>query len=258
MFPFYLNNFKNKRTLALAAQNYRGALVAMPTLDDELLWCPDNDGHIVDSLAFGQALGQVPVPEDGSAAASMLNEMHHHHQTQMNVAENVGIAASVLQNADLPSTSACDQIAQLPDDPEFLGQLTELESLFGENLFPVSIADIKEENNNDLSLDDEQDYLTTTSELPSSSSNNNHSNSNLNLLNVNGVSLQTQQQLLGLQVLLQQQQQQNQQQQQQNNHRFSIAANPLLVEKLSAPSLTNLDSLANGNRGRPPDIKGKC
>lgn len=223
----------------------------MPTLDDELLWCPDNDGHIVDSLALGQALGQgneclAATADDGNAAAML--EM----QQQMS-GNSVGMTA--LQNADLPSTSACDQlnnIAQLPDDPEFLGQLTELESLFGENLFPVSLADIKEENNNDLSLDDEQDYLAN--ELPSSSSNNNNSNANLNLLNINGVLLQTQQQLLGLQVLVQQQQQQ---QQSQNNHRYSTAANPLLVEKLSAPSLTNLDSLANGNRGRPPDNKGK-
>uniref|UniRef100_A0A336KV69 CSON000199 protein n=1 Tax=Culicoides sonorensis TaxID=179676 RepID=A0A336KV69_CULSO len=214
----------------------------MPTLDDELLWCPDNDGHIVDSLALGQGAGcMVATADDGNAAAML--EMQ---QQQMN--NGNGSMPQMLQIADLPSTSACDQlnnIAQLPDDPEFLGQLTELESLFGENLFPVSIADIKEENNNDLSLDDEQDYLTC--ELPSSSSNNNN-NTNINI---------TQQQLLGLQVLIQQQQQQQQQQQNLNNNRYSIAANPLLAEKLSAPTLTNLDSLANVNRGRPPDIKGK-
>lgn len=57
-------------TLALAAASHRGgtAIVAgMPFIDDALLWCPDNDGRLVDISACLQVCSTI---------------LHHHHHTQ--------------------------------------------------------------------------------------------------------------------------------------------------------------------------------
>lgn len=238
----------NGFTLALTA-SHRGAaaLAAMPFIDDDLLWCPDNDGRMVD-------MSQVCLGEDGTgnqlpAMAALQQQVHQqqqllqaqqqHHQQLLQLQQQ---QQQEDDDGESPSTSTdLNSINPTIEPDDYLGQL-ELENLFQD--FPVSIADIKEENNNDLSgADDGSEYVSI--ESPSSSS------------AAAAAMLQTQQQILGLQVLLQQQHNQ----QQQNNHRFSIAANPLLAEKLMSPNLaanlTNLDSLVNGARGRPPDIKGK-
>lgn len=49
---FSLNGFKINK-LALTASLIRGgaAIGAMPFIDDALLWCPDNDGRMVDISA---------------------------------------------------------------------------------------------------------------------------------------------------------------------------------------------------------------
>lgn len=206
----------NSYALALLApRGGSAAHPAMPFIEDDLLWCPDNDGRMVD-LNLG-----VPGTEE------------------LTNVDNVGANGDGQQPAnstapDLPGPS----VELNAIDPSLCNDL----DLDFDNLldFPVNINEIKEENNNDLGVENEgQEYLN---ELPSSS----------NSLSLN--TIQAQQHLLG--VLLQQQQQQ--QSQTSSSHRYSIAANPLLAEKLLSPNITNLDSIVTSTRGRPPDIKGNC
>lgn len=233
----------NSLTLALTA-SLRGsaALAAMPFIDDDLLWCPDNDGRMVD-------MSQVCLDDGmGNQLPAMAALQQQVQQQQLLHAQQLHQLQMHQHQTELPNSSTdLNSINPTIEPDDLLGQL-ELENLFQD--FPVSIADIKEENNNDMSgVDEGPEYISI--ESPSSS-------------DAAAVMLQTQHQLLGLQVLLQQQQQQQQHnhQHQNNHHRFSIAANPLLAEKLMSPNLaanlTNLDSLVNGSRGRPPDNKGKC
>ena len=144
----------------------------------------------------------------------------------------------------------------------------------------------QEDNNNNLSL---QQTLSQNNFLVSCTNNNQQQQQNANFMpnvgvggnanqltanaetaallalaasvtaNANNISQQQNQR----QHHQQQQQQQQQQQHFSNNpNRYSIAANPLLAEKLLSPAnINDLDSLSlvTGNRnGRPPDIKGQC
>lgn len=199
----------------------------MPFIDDDLLWCPDNDGRMVDMSLGVITNGNEEIPDVASSSID---------QNTGNGDIVVGICPQP-NNQNAVSDPGPVELNAI--DPSLCNDL----GLDFDNLldFPVNINEIKEENNNDLSVEnDGQEYLN---ELPSSS----------NSISLN--SIQVQQHVLG--VLLQQQQQQQQQSQTATNHRYSIAANPLLAEKLLSPNITNLDSIVTSSRGRPPDIKGK-
>ncbi|XP_062540469.1 ecdysone-induced protein 74EF-like isoform X2 [Armigeres subalbatus] len=256
----------------------------MPFIDEDLLWCPDNDARMVDLQACLQDANGQNQPSDASSANGCdLNNLEE---------------------------SLCN------DSDDLLRQLTEntfeLEQFFQD--FPVTEIKV-EENNNDLQLDEEtsgQIFLQSCSQLLTSAAAVAVANSHLNVLAGDGTSLsdallanganllaqqhnnganggssaeshlQEQLFLVQAQGLLQHQQQQQQQlaqsqqhQQQHQNRLHQLATNTLLAEKLlhNQTTLTALDgagiptSIAvtaavvqgNGRAGKPPDIviKGK-
>jgi hypothetical protein len=122
-----------------------------------------------------------------------------------------------------------------------------------------NFINFQEENNNDVSDQADQSYLPNCQNIPnamlptSSSTDNNNLllTSNQQSLLTLATVLTNNSQNIDRNLQLQQQHQLLQQHQlQQQQSRFSIAANPLLAEKLLQSSLTNLN-------GRPPDIKGE-
>ncbi|KAJ6641995.1 Ecdysone-induced protein 74EF isoform A [Pseudolycoriella hygida] len=152
----YTNGFKLDK-LALTASMRGGAAIGgavMPFIDDALLWCPDNDGRMVDMSAC------LPNAVNGSAP---------NHQ------ENSG------NSCDL---SSLDPLCN--DSDELLRQLQEnsfeLESFFSEF---TSNVDIKEENNNDVANHSnvQQNYIQNDSSIIQQSLNSNRSaESNHNVL----------------------------------------------------------------------------
>nr|XP_029733596.1 signal transducer and activator of transcription C isoform X2 [Aedes albopictus] len=262
----------------------------MPFIDEDLLWCPDNDARMADLQACLQEANgpNQPSSDGGSSASANGCDLNNLEETLCN------------------------------DSDDLLRQLTEntfeLEQFFQD--FPVTEIKV-EENNNDLHLDEEtsgQIFLQSCSQLLTSvaaaAANNSHLNvlagdgtslSDAQVLLANGANLlaqqhqngsdshlqeqlflvqaqgllqqqhQQQQQQLAQSQQQQQQQQHQQQQQQHHQHRLhQLATNTLLAEKLlqNQTTLTALDgagiptSIAvtaavvqgNGRAGKPPDI----
>ncbi|XP_058838934.1 ecdysone-induced protein 74EF-like isoform X1 [Topomyia yanbarensis] len=231
----------------------------MPFIDDDLLWCPENDGRMVDLQACLQDANGANQQTDTGGNGCDLNNLEE---------------------------SLCN------DSDELLRQLTEntfeLEQFFQD--FPVTEIKV-EENNNDLNLDEEtsgQIFLQNCSQLLSSAAAVAVANSQLNALAAGDVGLgdgsggmlmqagssaesQLQEHyfLAQAQELLQQQQNRFQQ----------LATNTLLAEKLlqNQTTLTALDGIGlpttvtttslglggsnqhqhhggNGRAGKVPDI----
>uniref|UniRef100_A0A182Q653 Uncharacterized protein n=1 Tax=Anopheles farauti TaxID=69004 RepID=A0A182Q653_9DIPT len=122
---YFLNHKLSDPTLALASLRGGSAIVAMPFIDDELLWSPDNDGRMVDL----QACLQTESNQTASQTAELAN------------------GGCDLNTLDDPLDN---------DSDELLRQLTEnsfeLEQFFQD--FPATEIKV-EENNNDLQLEDE-------------------------------------------------------------------------------------------------------
>lgn len=172
-------------------------------------------------------------------------------------------ANSANQNQDMNGGCDLATLEQLNDSDDLLRQLTEntfeLDSFFTEfsaaeikvsprcrqfenHFMYILCISLQEENNNDLPLqENNENYLSNCNNLlptQSNSNNNNDREEAMMVINQHGS---------GNDRLSSSQ------------SRFSIAANPLLAEKLLSPNLTNMDNSSLGNRtGRPPDIKGKC
>ncbi|XP_055314872.1 ecdysone-induced protein 74EF isoform X4 [Sitodiplosis mosellana] len=215
----------------------------MPFIDDTLLWCPDNDGRMVDISACLQ------------------------DATGVNVTNN--------QNQDIPGSS-CDLSSLDPlcnDSEEILRQLVEnpfdVDSFFTEfNGADVKcclssfLIDLQEENNNNNNLpnqhtvnDDEYNTDSTTQLLQNLTASQNTSHQN-----------DTNDSLLALAVALRSaanvspdnhhHHQQNLRQHLSINRNFTVTTSQSLADKLHAPSISDLDSLAVSNRPhKPPDLK---
>ncbi|KAL5291812.1 hypothetical protein ACFFRR_010911 [Megaselia abdita] len=236
----------------------------MPFIDDALLWCPDNDGRMVGGLVD---------------ITTCLQDT-----TTNNVAPQN-------QSADVNSSNNCElnSLDNLGDSSEEL--FRQLEGSFEiESLLSDLTTEVKQEdNNNNLSGLQEHHHHHLHHQLLSQQGFNDNNNQQQSQYN------QTETALLALaaSVTAANSNQQQQQQQQQisslhrnyvtsttgdntnsvnngnssssnsNGSRYSIAANPLLAEKLLSPnstaSLNDLDNLSIGGvrSGRPPDLKGR-
>ncbi|KAG5678079.1 hypothetical protein PVAND_007781 [Polypedilum vanderplanki] len=110
----------------------------MPFIEDELLWCPSNDGRMVTDYQSIQ---------DMSDAAAQQQQIQP--QSQPQALQPTSNQNQDLENCDLANLESLN----VNDSDELLRQLTEntfeLETFFSE----FSTADIKEENNNDVQID---------------------------------------------------------------------------------------------------------
>ncbi|XP_059620323.1 ecdysone-induced protein 74EF-like [Phlebotomus argentipes] len=219
------------------------AAVAMPFIEDELLWCPDNDGRMVDISACLQ----------DAVTANTTNQN-----------QEVAGGSCDLSSLDPLCNDSDEILRQLAENP------FELDSFFSD----FSAVEVKqEENNNDLSVDpnDSPTYLTNcqSASAPTSLPLQAVSTSQSSTCAVSQAdssqshAQQQHQSILALANAISASSFGSHQAQNGRNgapiNRYSIAANPLLAEKLMAPNLNDLDSsLAISNRaGRPPDVKGQ-
>ncbi|GAB0100174.1 ecdysone-induced protein 74EF [Sergentomyia squamirostris] len=218
------------------------ATVAMPFIEDELLWCPDNDGRMVDISACLQ----------DAVTASTTNQN-----------QEIAGGSCDLSSLDPLCNDSDEILRQLAENP------FELDSFFSD----FSNVEVKqEENNNDLPVDqsDGPAYLPNCQsataqnslQMPATSTS---ANTIAGIAAASQAEVSQHQSILALASAISassfgastHQQTQNGRSNASIN-RYSIAANPLLAEKLMAPNITDIDtSLAIGNRaGRPPDPKG--
>uniref|UniRef100_A0A1B0CQA1 Uncharacterized protein n=1 Tax=Lutzomyia longipalpis TaxID=7200 RepID=A0A1B0CQA1_LUTLO len=214
------------------------AAVAMPFIEDELLWCPDNDGRMVDiSACLQDAVTANTTTQNQEAAGGSCD----------------------LSSLDPLCNDSEEILRQLAENP------FELDSFFSD----FSGVEVKqEENNNDLPVDpnDSPTYLTNCQSASAPNSlplqaggTQNTSNGVVSQADTTQGHTQQHQSILALASAISASSFGSHQQQNGRNaapiNRYSIAANPLLAEKLMAPNLNDIDSsLAIGNRaGRPPD-----
>ncbi|XP_055704108.1 ecdysone-induced protein 74EF isoform X1 [Phlebotomus papatasi] len=215
------------------------AAVAMPFIEDELLWCPDNDGRMVDISACLQ----------DAVTANTTNQN-----------QEIAGGSCDLSSLDPLCNDSDEILRQLAENP------FELDSFFSD----FSAVEVKqEENNNDLPVDpnDSPTYLTNcqSASAPTTLPLQTQTNASENVVSQADSSQshaqQQHQSILALASAISASSFGSHQTQNGRNsasiNRYSIAANPLLAEKLMAPNLNDIDSsLAIGNRaGRPPDVK---
>ncbi|XP_055845629.1 ecdysone-induced protein 74EF-like isoform X2 [Episyrphus balteatus] len=233
----------------------------MPFIDDALLWCPDNDGRMVGGLDIATCLQDASTGNGNSNQNTDLND-----------------GSCELNSLDPLCNDSSEELFRQLSESNF-----EIESLLSD----LATVEVKqEENNNNLTVQQQQQQQQqgisnngSTNFMPG----DNSMQSNVSFMQQQSVALvnsiavtAAETALLALAASVtacssssssnispQHQQHQNQRNfngpGSNNSNRFSIAANPLLAEKLLSPntnSLNDLDSLTIGSRnGRPPELK---
>lgn len=226
---------------------------AMPFIDDDLLWCPDNDGRMIDYSACLDAVQTGNQINDGSGGMNMggananiigANGVINHQSQQLNAIPSLPCD---LNGIDPMCNDSDELLRQLADNTFELDFLTDFTNTV-----------IKEENNNDV---DQSSDLDSSMNASLNSYQNQIDNINLSLISLsnllpNGTSCST---LSSSPSSTSSSSSSSSSTHSRILNRFTIASNPLLAEKLLTPNLTDMENLGLGSTriGRPPDIKGK-
>ncbi|XP_037904220.1 ecdysone-induced protein 74EF isoform X5 [Hermetia illucens] len=218
----------------------------MPFIDDALLWCPENDGRMVDISTCLQ---------DAVTAGASTNQN-----------QDVAGGSCELNPLDPLCNDASDDIFR---------QLTENSFELDSFLSDFTATEVKQEENNN-SLNNSQPSINSNNQnfLAAQQQLHHQQNANSNLLmpsisNTNTANGSNSLQQTSAESVLsalaasvsvgspmsQHHHQNHQSRQFATTSRYSIA-NPLLAEKLLSPNINDLENLSIGSRtGRPPDIK---